>query len=360
MHKGLLVMMLCLCLGGAVQAQAPTPAAPDRVLAISTLPVLEPPLTAANAIERYTDAMQKAASAGVTGNLIAKRWSELEPQAGQYAFDDLSGDLNYRTLMYHEVELLGLQILNTTAKETPADLLDVVFDSPQMIERFQRFFDALLPHLNQQVRYLSIGNEVDVYLRLHPEEWATYKQFYEAALTYVHQTAPWIKVGVTATFGGAKDVPEQVADLNTMSDVFIMTYYPLQADFGVRPTDSPLVDFPQMVKWAGDKPLILQEVGYPAAESLGSSEAAQAGFVQAVFQAWNADAAHIPFLSYFALGDFTDAMCQNFLTYYGLPDQQRFYDYLCTLGLLKVDGTPRQAWQVFVDNGRVLKPIEGR
>ena len=356
MHRLFIHCLLFIVLLGtsSVLAQDAAPDQPERVLAISTVPVLVPALTSDNAIERYTNAMQKAAEAGVTGNLIAKRWSELEPAAGDYKFDDLDGDLSYRTQTYNLLEFLSIQVLNTTAKETPPDLIPMAFDAPEMIQRFQNFWDALLPHLNDRVQYVAIGNEVDAYLSAHPDEWKPYKQFYEAALAHIHQTAPWIKVGVTTTFSGTLSADEQVADLNALSDVFMMTYYPLKNDFSVRPADSPLTDFPQMVKWAGDKPLILQEVGYPAAESLGSSEAIQADFVRNVFKAWDADAAHIPFLSYFALGDFSDDICKQFLTYYGLPDQQYFYDYLCTLGLLKVDGTPRQAWQVFEDSGKAL------
>lgn len=352
------VVLMTLGLGIAVSnAQDTNSDAPQRTLAISTLPVLEPPITQDNMIERFLSAMERSVKAGATGNMISKTWHELEPQAGQFMLEDLSNDLNYRTAKYNQLEFLSLQILNTTTKETPPDLLPVAFDEPEMITRFQQFFDALLPRLNERVQYLSIGNEVDAYLSAHPDEWKPYQQFYEAALAYVHQRAPWIKVGVTATFGGTQTYHNEVADLNAQSDVWIMTYYPLAADFGVREPDVPLVDFPQMVGWAGDKPLVLQEVGYPAAESLDSSEAKQAAFVHNVFRAWEADAAHIPFLSYFAQGDFSDEMCKGFLTYYGLPDQQRFYDFLCTLGLLKVDGTPREAWAAFEQEGQaMLKP----
>lgn len=332
---------------------------PEPVLAVSTIPVLDPPLTADNAIERYTEAMELADDAGVTGNFISKTWSELEPDAGKYALDDLQGDLNYRTGIYNHLEMIGIQVINTTNRETPPDLLDVPFDALDMIERFQRLFDALLPVLNDRVVYFAIGNEVDAYLSAHPDEWQAYTTFYEASLAYIHQTAPQIKVGVTTTFNGAAAYPDQVADLNVMSDVFIMTYYPLNMDFTVRPPDAPLTDFPQMVAWAGEKPLLLQEVGYPVAESLGSSEAAQAEFVQHVFAAWEANAADIPFLSYFALGDFSEELCTTLTGYYGLPDAQLFRDYLCTLGLLTADGTPRAAWQAFVDEGQNIRSSHG-
>ncbi len=353
-HLIAFILLLIMLSVGYTAAQDGTPPPSDRILAISTVPVLEPPLTNDNAIKRYTDAMQLADHAGVTGNLIAKSWSELEPTPGNYALDDLGGDLTYRTLTYNLIEVIGIQVLNTTTKETPSDLLDVAFDSPQMSQRFEQLFDALLPLLNDRVQYISIGNEVDVYLAAHPDQWQPYQQFYETALAYIHSTAPWIKVGVTTTFNGAASNLKSVTELNALSDVFIMTYYPLKPNFGVRPPDAPLTDFPQMVAWAGDKPLILQEVGYPAAESLGSSDAAQTNFVRNVFTAWEANAAAIPFLSYFALGDFSAELCTTLMTYYGLPNVEPFRDYLCTLGLLKADGTPRPAWQTFLDGGQAL------
>ena len=45
-----------MIVGQAAAQDTPT----ERVLAVSTVPVLEPPLTAENAIERYTDAMRPA------------------------------------------------------------------------------------------------------------------------------------------------------------------------------------------------------------------------------------------------------------------------------------------------------------
>ncbi|MEZ4672430.1 MAG: hypothetical protein R3E39_31385 [Anaerolineae bacterium] len=326
---------------------------PQHILAIASLPPLDPPLTDENFIERAVDTLQTAADAGVTGDVITEVWSKLEPAPGDFQLEDIRNNIAYRTAMYDQHFMVGLQVLNTTTKETPADLLDIPFDSPQMLERFKALFDALLPHLNENVTYVSVGNEVDVYLGNH-NEWQSYQTFYEAALTYVHKTAPWIKVGVTTTYGGALDYPDEVAALNHNSDIIIFTYYPLNPDFSPRSPNAPFIDFPKMVELANGKPLILQEVGYPAAESLGSSDTDQAAFVTNVYKAWDETGNAIPFLSFFAMGDFSDEMCQDFLIYYGLPNVQQFYDFLCTLGLRHVDGTPRPAWQAFVDGAAAL------
>ena len=148
--------------------------------------------------------------------------------------------------------------------------------------------DSLQPDL-AHVAYLSIGNEVDSYLAAHPAEWAAYKTFLADAVAYVHRVAPAVKVGVTATFDGANGASSaEVAALNSVTDVYILTYYPLTTSFAVRAPDSPLSDVSRMVTLAGAKPLIVQEAGYPASELLGSSEQKQAQFITSLFGAWAA------------------------------------------------------------------------
>src|ERR1700730_2048091 len=133
-----------------------------------------------------------------------------------------------------------------------------------MIDRFQRLVEAIRPYLNH-VKYLSIGNEVDVYLSAHPSEWSAYTRFYRAAAARVHALAPWIKVGVTTTFDGLRRDARRVRELNSASDVQITTYYPLGSVLRVRSPASPLADFKAMLRFAGRRPLVLQEVGYPSA-----------------------------------------------------------------------------------------------
>jgi hypothetical protein len=64
--------------------------------------------------------------------------------------------------------LLGIQVLNTTGGDA-AGSPDGRLRSPAMIDPFHRLLVAIRPYLNRNVKYLSIGNEVDVYLSLQPE-----------------------------------------------------------------------------------------------------------------------------------------------------------------------------------------------
>ncbi len=344
----MIVLALLVLSIPALNAQdATAPDATGQVLAISTLPRLIPTPT----IQDYIDAFKVAHEAGISGDHISEPWSKLEPAAGQFQLDDLVNGILYVTQTYNYTIQLNLQVLNTTTKETPPDLLDVPFDDPRMVERFKALIDALLPHLTPNVRYLAIGNEVDVYLEAHPDEWTAYTAFYEQALAYVHQVAPWIQVGVTTTYSNPQNNAEAIHRLNARSDVYILTYYPTAATLEAISPEAPLTDFPRMVEFAAGLPVILQEVGYPSAELLGSSEAEQVEFVQNVFAAWKSAGSAIPFLNYFLLHDFSEALCDGFEAYYGVKFD-RFHAFLCSLGLRQADGTPKLAWDTFVQEGQ--------
>jgi hypothetical protein len=342
------VLLCSLACGGAGSASRITPRPiPPGILSISAFPRFEPPPTE----QDFLNAFDLAYNAGVRAQFFSYTWKQLEPQAGPpYNLQDLTNAINFAVGRGFKQILIGIQVLNTVPREVPPDLETVGFDTPVMKQRFHALLDAIRPSLNRpEVKYISIGNEVDGYLGAHPDEWLTYKAFYEDALAYIHQIMPGIKVGVTVMFGGAVGPDAaNVASLTSASDVYILTYYPLGDAFKPYGAQAPTTDFPRMVGLAGTRPVILQEVGYPSATLLDSSESEQAQFVTNVFQSWQAQGSKIPFLNYFMLHDFTQQMCHDFAIYYGFPDPN-FEAYLCTLGLRRVDGVPKISWQAFVN-----------
>ncbi len=344
---------------GQASAALPTPPAPflpeGRVLSITASPRLDPAPTPLDFMAGFELAYQ----AGARGAYISHTWSELEPTPGSFDLASLKNDLDYMARVRGLAVEVNLQILNTTEKETPADLVDTTFDAPEMLSRFRALFDEIRPLLDSHVRYLAIGNEVDIYLEAHPDEWSPYREFYRGAAAYARQQAPWLQIGVTATFSGASGpAANHVAELNAVSDVWILTYYPLEGKFQAENPNAPETDFPAMVDGADGKQVVLQEVGYPSAERLGSSEAEQAEFVGSVFRAWEATGEAIPFLNYFLLHDFTGSMCDEMLVYYGFADED-FKSYLCSIGLRQADGTAKAGWGAFREAARAAGfPVE--
>lgn len=343
-------------------------------MAISASMRLEPfPTTIEQYLAVAEEAVNLSYSAGSRGQMTTYTWKKLEPTQGSYSAQEWQGLDWWMTQSQRrsQVNYIGIQLINTTQREMPAGLEALAFDNAQVKARFHALLDKLIGLYKGRILYLSIGNEVDAYLRdrakVGDDQWAAYQRFYEDAVLYVHKLDPAIKVGVTATADGALDQsPTQVAALNAKSDVLILTYYPLQYDqatFAVSVRDPSVVagDFQRMLAWAGTRPLVLQEVGYPSSTvNIKSSEPKQADFIRQVFAAWSQSGAQsaqqsgqrIPFLNFFPLHDFSAQMCADFTAYYGATGVPGFTDFLCSLGLRQANGTPRLAWPALVEEAK--------
>jgi len=307
------------------------------VLGISAVPRLQPP----PGLQDYLDAAALVRDAGARAGFESATWSDLDTPAGRSKLTDAVGSAAGRA----NAVLLTIKVIDTTVKAVPSDLAGSTFDSAALVGRFHALLDQLRPALAGKLRYLSIGNEVDVYLGAHPEAMEPYRRFLADAVGYAHTLFPGVLVGVTSTYDGAR----RVSTLNDLTDVVVLTYYPLGPRFVPRPPSTAAPDLAAMLELAGDRPLVLQEVGYPSDPVLSSSEQRQAEFVTAILAAWKAAGARVPMLNWFALGDFTTQLCDQLTGYYGLGGDRNFGAYLCSLGLRRVDGTPKAGWQALLD-----------
>ena len=337
-------MLLMNCGGGSTSTPPPPPPPPpSQTLGLAINPRSVPPPTP----QDFEDAVNLAIDAGVKAVALTYTWSSLEPTANNIDLSQLRNGITYFNSKNLQI-YVGLQVINTVKREVPPDLANTAFDSPQIKSRFHALLDQVLPLLGSNAKYISIGNEVDGFLA-QTGEWSTYRSFYEDALDYIHQKKPGMLVGVTSTFIGAKNGNlANVQALNTRSDVFIFTYYPLHGDFQVDAPTSPATDFPLMLSWTGGKPLVLQEVGYPSDPLTGSSADKESQFVTSAFAAWRAGGDRIPFFDYFIEHDFDPATCAQLGQYYGIPNDPAFIAYLCSLGLRADDGSAKPAWSSFV------------
>ena len=240
------------------------------------------------------------------------------------------------------------------ARAVPPDLEDVQWNAVLMRTRMRALLDRIFPIVQGHVSYISIGNEVDVYFEplslAQAAEFQAYIIFFEETREYIRANLPGVQVGVTFTAGGLLGAHgAEWAELNDRADALVATYYPLNADFTVRAPDRPLTDFAALAQTAGDKPVVLQEVGYPAATLIGSSENRQAQFISYVFEAWRAADGQIPFLNLFLLHDFSQEQLDWLGPFYGLDDNANFMAYLATLGLRRADGQARVAWDTLLE-----------
>lgn len=326
------------------------------VLSLSASP-RDGPLTqyASLAIEAF----KMAFDAGARGQMSTATWHSLEPSQAGFNADEWRklNDAIQSAQTYALTEYVGIQVINTNKREMPDDLAGLAFDDDKVKRRFHALLDKLILPNKGRIKYLSVGNEVDAYLRAHPSEWSNYRRFYEDAAAYAKSLDAQIQVGVTATGSGAfGESPAELRQLNAVSDVVILTYYPLQFDaqmvVTVRDPSVVQADFKRMLAFAGNKPLVMQEVGVPASPLNSSSEATQAAFVTQVFAAWKDAEGRIPFLNYFLLHDVPQKTCDDWGVYYELAGSPSFKAFLCSLGLRTASGQPKLAWAVFQNEAK--------
>lgn len=311
-----------------------------------------PPVDTADLIQRLEQVNALVQTAGVNGQVLTYTWSDLEPTVGNYDMTLVNQFIDGMTYAESQgyQQMFGMQIINTVAREVPAELQSTAWDDPTMVSALEDMLDVLLPHMDSSVNFLSIGNEVDVYFFNGREaELTAYKTLVDGAKDYVQNQNSDIKVGITVTAEGwfGSNI-QSILDLTENNDAMIATYYPLNSNFTVKPANSPLADFPTLLAYRDNRPLVMQEVGYPSSTVINSSQAQQAEFFRNVFDAWIAADGGIELLNLFLLHDFSTDLVDTFVAYYGVNDPN-FRAYLDSLGLRNSDNTDKAAWPVVIE-----------
>ena len=297
--------------------------------------------------EDYDQAFQLAREAGMQFTSLSVAWDDLEPRPGEFAPDpDWLAIANLYYPAQHVPLALTITQIDTNRTRLPADLQGRAFDDPEVIQRFERLLEKVFTQIpDVELAVLAIGNEVDATLGSDAEAWARYRTFFEATAAHARGLRPGIQVGVKVTMGGLTGrTGEWAQALNAQADIVLATYYPLAADFGVRPPRVVHDDVTGLVSLYPDRPIGVLEAGYPSSEKLGGSEALQAEFVRQVFRAWDAHAAQLKLLNFTWLADVPEASVEAWTDYYGLHDD-RFAAYLATLGLRRADARSKLAFE---------------
>ena len=294
----------------------------------------------------YDDAFMVARNAGMEFTTLSLGWDELEPAPGQYA-DELLDAANAYYPATGTKLALTIAVIDTVTLRMPADLDGRSLGDPEVVSRFNSLLQRVLEGLpDVDVFVLSIGNEVDSYLGDDGLLWRQYTEFFRQAAEHARELRPGMDVGVKMQFHGlTRDAIEQAQALNEYSDVVLLTYYPLNADFTVRPPWQADEDLGKVAALYPDRVAMLLECGYPSGVGVGSSEELQADFVRQVFAAWDHRALWLRAVCFTWLYDRSPGDLESFSRHYGVGDEQPL-EFLATLGLRTFDGRPKAAFDV--------------
>lgn len=361
---GLAALLLAACSTSPVEAPE-TPAAP--------LPLLAPGFTLGTTLYGSADLpaagpertrLEEARAAGLSGFAVYVDWADLEPEPGRYTLDGFVTTLA-ALQAWDLTPFVNITVGDSGEYNLPPGLGDgaggiapgVSLDDPDVLDRFGALVERVAPLVAARGGFfLGVGNEVDEYL--DPDERAreAYVRFTEHARDRVLAVEPQMAVGVTLTGRAVRERSPTFRALRAVSDVVPFNHAPIRPDFFVRPLDRVRDDFREVLEAYGDGPVVIQELTCPSAPSMDASEAWQLGCFQRLFAEIEARP-EIRFASVFTFQDFEGATCDLVReALFGdelddLPEDvaRRLADYLCTLGVVRPDGSPKPAWEAVLE-----------
>lgn len=254
---------------------------------------------------------------------------------------------------------LSMPLIDTASVQAPSDLAPALaagtmaFDDPKVVARYEALVDAFFATVDPKlvVAHLVVLNEPDAYLRgKSAAAWTSARSFYDTIRAWMATQHPGVAVTVSVRFSAIVD-PSTKADVTSLvagADTVMTTYYLGANGFGQADGTDLRKDLPTMVAFAGGRPLVLKELGYPTGTN-GHSPAGQAAFVTDLFAAWDVAAANVPDVIVSRMYDGARTACESQAAAYpGGAGNEEFIQFLCTLGLVAYDATPKPAWSTFV------------
>ncbi|MEM6791548.1 MAG: hypothetical protein AAF928_01390 [Myxococcota bacterium] len=309
---------------------------------------------------------QDARDAGMRSGRIQIDWADLETAPGVYDEARLVEALERADLRDLQI-LAGVYALDTEGPVLPDDLQAAVLggtrlDDPEVAERWEDFLRWLLPVLDRyDVWGLLITNEPDSWIVDEGDRPAEeVAAFYAQANRIADAVTPEIVVGATHT-SFVRTNPERFhTDTLREIDFASYNYYPLDPLLFSVGSDADAVRdaLDRYLEVSDGKPVVIQELGASAGWPDRPSDMGATVEQQLTFYRTSLDVAQrndqLRAVYAFQLVDWsaeTYGIFRDILAAEGTPPDflDRNDEYLGTLGLIDITGTPRPAWPVFLD-----------
>lgn len=314
-----------------------------------------PPATTEAIEARWREALE----AGMSVGRLQIDWDELEPRPGEYDRDALEGRLAEYSRLGLQTFLL-ISVYDSYGPVVPGYLEGRALDDPELVRRFNRLMDWVIPTLVAHDGYMiSVLNEAD-------NSFGEVAGLHDQALTFLTEAKRHIhgideRMAVTATLaeGNVGTGRPGVQALIGASDVACFNFYgaELTGEFPYYEPQSPQeirADVERMLEISREKHVVIQELGmFAGSDLLRSDEETQRRFFEVFFHEMERQerlrAAYV-----FQLVDWSpevSALMAEPLHAEAVPEEfiRVFTESLETMGLIRYeDGVRKPAWDEFV------------
>jgi hypothetical protein len=304
----------------------------------------------------YDEALNLAQEAQAQVAHLYVQWGLVEKSSGKY--DWAIPDYILKKFKKYGFEaVVVIPIIFTTKLDVmPEDVTFTSFSDPGFVDRFVSFTKTFMDRYQDTVKYLVIGNEIDIWLQTHADQASDFRTLVEAVAD-AHNVIVGTEVAIHNV---VQNQCESIAKKALAGDMVFYTFYPTGSNFSFGGDPRAVEEYyTAMFDLAGTRKIAVVETSWSSSSLLESSEEAQAEYVREIFRILKENKEKIEFLLWINLYDSTPEECRKaaefFVTGVGddmLKDTEamaRFSDFMCFIGLRRTDGTPKPAWYTWME-----------
>ncbi|PLW93240.1 MAG: hypothetical protein C0592_06685 [Marinilabiliales bacterium] len=277
-------------------------------------------------------------------------WRELQEMLDSNTFSSFVDNIEYgKNVLGFDKYLFLFQNPATFVNRMPPYVCGSPFTDETVMRDMEAFICSMIDSMHHVIDYFALGGEVDMYFKTRPEERDSFMVIATNVSDYIDQYYPTIKFGIVLTTRNGIQYDQTMWNMiKPISDMLVVTYWPLDSKFGVDSLDLDSVqrDINDLLTAAGTMPVVIKESGLPTHDSLGSSEQLQSKFIYETF-IHTMNESQIEAVGYDFLADFDSAQTFAMQAYYELWTTD-FYYYTISLGLMDSVGNPKPGYDMYL------------
>ena len=304
-----------------------------------------------------TEAIRLLGAAGATHFHYSMTWSRVERQPDNFTLTDDLSTLNASAPL---PLAFTLKVIDAGTRQVPQPYASLAWDSPEMVAGVARLIDRIAPLLGSRPWSYAVGNEIELYFSRHPDEIAAFARMLEKLKPVVRDRHPGASFTTVWQLSAVGDIKTAYAPVFASLDHVALTYYPVNPDLTVRPPDAVYDDLAVALQSSSPLPIALQEIGYPTAALLGSSQERQRDFMRHAFAAVSAAGPErVLGMTYLFQSDLPQWLVNDLVKAYQF-ENANFRAFLTTLGLRDDRDRPKLAWDEFIRQAQSVRSANPR
>ncbi|HET6517180.1 MAG TPA: hypothetical protein VFG25_03055 [Nitrosopumilaceae archaeon] len=317
--------------------------------------VINTPTTAVT-LQQLDQIYEEAASTGIGRSNVYLFWNLVEPQKGEYNFQEpdifmsLNKKNNLKVTLYFSIingktlgpfpDWMGKPQLRGISNDNIVSVLDAILSRYDIIDT------------------VIISGETDAHFRNQEDLIPIYKDLFSNVYDKLKEKHPNVKIGNSFSLNNVlnKELEHIVAELS-LGDFVGFTYFPVDSlnEIVKNPIDEANADLEKVFELVPDKKILFFEISWSTSDFVGGSMGEQQDFVLTAFNFYQKYDDKIESLTWYRQYDRPGGTCEIDISKVegtiGLGTSEfvaeRLGHYICSAGLLDVDGKPKPAWNEF-------------